>query len=168
MFNTFASEDALARTDRKLIKMRTQDNPYLPPDFIERLQANYDPNLLRAYLDGEFINLTTGTIYDRFDRAKHVITELPSIDNEPLRVGIDFNVTNMSAVIGIRSGNGLVIIDEISGAHDTDALGAEIRRRYPDHRIYGYPDASGGNRSTNAAQTDIQILGDLWHQQPIT
>jgi hypothetical protein len=159
MFNTFASEDALARTDRKLIKMRTQDNPYLPPDFIERLQANYDPNLLRAYLDGEFINLTTGTIYDRFDRAKHVITELPSIDNEPLRVGIDFNVTNMSAVIGIRSGNGLVIIDEISGAHDTDALGAEIRRRYPDHRIYGYPDASGGNRSTNAAQTDIQILG---------
>jgi hypothetical protein len=82
-----------------------------------------------------------------------------NIDNEPLRVGIDFNVTNMSAVIGIRSGNGLVIIDEISGAHDTDALGAEIRRRYPDHRIYGYPDASGGNRSTNAAQTDIQILG---------
>jgi hypothetical protein len=159
MFNTFASEDALARTDRKLIKMRTQDNPYLPPDFIERLQANYDPNLLRAYLDGEFINLTTGTIYDRFDRAKHVITELPDIDDEPLRVGIDFNVTNMSAVIGIRSGNGLVIIDEISGAHDTDALGAEIRRRYPDHRIYGYPDASGGNRSTNAAQTDIQILG---------
>jgi len=48
MFNTFASEDALSRTDRKLIKMRTADNPHLPPDFIERLQANYDPNLLRA------------------------------------------------------------------------------------------------------------------------
>ena len=158
MFNTFASEDAQGRTDRRLIKMRTQDNPYLPADFIERLQANYDPNLLRAYLDGEFINLTTGTVYDRFDRAKHVITELPDISREPLRVGVDFNVGNMSAVIGVRSGKGLAIIDEISGAHDTDALGAEIRRRYPDHRIYGYPDASGGNRSTNASQTDIQIL----------
>jgi hypothetical protein len=158
MFNTFASEDAQGRSDRRLIKMRTQDNPYLPADFIERLQANYDPNLLRAYLDGEFINLTTGTVYDRFDRAKHVITELPDISREPLRVGVDFNVGNMSAVIGVRSGKGLVIIDEISGAHDTDALGAEIRRRYPDHRIYGYPDASGGNRSTNASQTDIQIL----------
>ena len=158
MFNTFASEDAQSRTDRKLIKMRTQDNPYLPPDFIERLQANYDPNLLRAYLDGEFINLTTGTVYDRFDRAKHILAEAPSIDDEPLRVGIDFNIANMSAVIGIRTSNGLVVIDEISGAHDTDALGAEIRRRYPDHRIYGYPDASGGNRSTNAARTDIQIL----------
>jgi hypothetical protein len=158
MFNTFASEDALSRTDRKLIKMRTADNPHLPPDFIERLQANYDPNLLRAYLDGEFINLTTGTVYDRFDRAKHVVMQLPDYSEEPLRIGVDFNIGNMSAVIGIRSGKGLLIIDEISGAHDTDALGAEIRRRYPTHRLYGYPDASGGNRSTNATQTDIQIL----------
>lgn len=158
MYQTFASEDAKKRTDRKLIKMRTEDNPHLPPDFIERLQANYDPGLLLAYLQGEFTNLTTGQIYDRFDRAKHVITELPDISREPLRVGVDFNVGNMSAVIGVRSGKGLAIIDEISGAHDTDALGAEIRRRYPDHRIYGYPDASGGNRSTNASQTDIQIL----------
>lgn len=155
-YKTFKSE---ATADTMLIQARTKDNPYLPEDFISSLIENYPPALIKAYLDGEFVNLTTGTIYNRFDRAKHVITELPNIDDEPLRVGIDFNVTNMSAVIGIRSGNGLVIIDEISGAHDTDALGAEIRRRYPDHRIYGYPDASGGNRSTNAAQTDIQILG---------
>ena len=158
MFNTFASEEAQGRSDRRLIKMRTQDNPYLPPDFIERLQANYDSNLLRAYLDGEFINLTTGTVYDRFDRAKHITAEALDISRDPLRVGVDFNVGNMSAVIGVRTGKGLTIVDEVSGAHDTDALGAEIRRRYPDHRIYGYPDASGGNRSTNASQTDIQIL----------
>lgn len=158
MFNTFASEEAQGRSDRRLIKMRTQDNPYLPPDFIERLQANYDSNLLRAYLDGEFINLTTGTVYDRFDRAKHITTDPIDISRDPLRVGVDFNVGNMSAVIGVRTGKGLTIVDEVSGAHDTDDLGAEIRRRYPDHRIYGYPDASGGNRSTNASQTDIQIL----------
>ena len=158
MWNTFGSEDAKSRTDRHLIKMRSSDNPHLPADFIERLEANYDPNLLKAYLDGEFVNLTTGTVYDRFDRTKHVITELPDLDREPLRIGVDFNVGNMSAIIGIRVGNGLVVIDEISGAHDTDALAQEIQARYPQRRIYIYPDASGGNRSTNAAQTDIQIL----------
>ena len=158
MWNTFGSDDAQQRADRKLIKMRTADNPHLPPDFIERLQANYDPQLLRAYLDGEFVNLTTGQVYDRFDRAKHVITSLPDITREPLRIGVDFNVGNMSAVITVRLGNSLTVIDEISGAHDTDALAQEIKRRYPEHRIYVYPDASGGNRSTNAAQTDIQIL----------
>jgi hypothetical protein len=158
MWTTFGSEDAQTRQDRKLIKMRSVDNPHLPPDFIERLEANYDPTLLKAYLDGEFVNLTTGTVYDRFDRSKHVISKLPDTEREPLRVGVDFNVGNMSAVIGVKLNNSLFVIDEISGAHDTDSLAQQIKARYPDRRIYVYPDASGGNRSTNASQTDIQIL----------
>ena len=158
MWNTFGSDEAKARPDRHLIKMRTADNPHLPPDFIERLEANYDPSLLRAYLDGEFVNLTTGQVYDRFDRTKHVVSELPDTSREPLRVGVDFNVGNMSAVIAIRLGSSLLVIDEIAGAHDTDALAQEIIRRYPNRRMYAYPDASGGNRSTNASQTDINIL----------
>ena len=36
----------------------------------------------------------------------------------------------------------------------------KIKARYPMNKIY-YPDASGGNRSTNASQTDIQILKDM-------
>jgi PBSX family phage terminase large subunit len=158
MWQTFASEDGKGREDRRLIRMRTQDNPYLPPDFIERMQANYDPQLLKAYLDGEFVNLTTGQVYDRFDRAKHVAVQMPDISREPLRIGVDFNVGNMSAVIGIRVGKSLYVVDEISGAHDTDALAQKIKAHYPDHKIYVYPDASGGNQSTNATQTDIAIL----------
>ena len=158
MWKTFGSDDSKARTDRRLIRMRTADNPHLPPDFIERLQANYDPSLLRAYLDGEFVNLTTGQVYDRFDRAKHVFSKLPDISDDPLRIGIDFNVGKMSAVIAIRDAKRLTVVDEVSGAHDTDALAQEIRRRYPTHRVYIYPDASGSSRSTNATQTDIQIL----------
>ena len=158
MWNTFGTEEAQKRPDRKLIRMRSADNPHLPQDFIERLQANYDPSLLQAYLEGQFCNLTTGQVYDRFDRAKHVITDIPNVEDEPLRIGVDFNIGNMSAVIAVRLGNQLLLIDEVSGAHDTDALAQEIRRRFPDRRIYAYPDASGGNRSTNASQTDIQIL----------
>jgi PBSX family phage terminase large subunit len=158
MWQTFASEDGKGREDRRLIRMRTQDNPYLPPDFIERMQANYDPQLLKAYLDGEFVNLTTGQVYDRFDRVKHVAVQMPDISREPLRIGVDFNVGNMSAVIAIRVGKSLYVVDEISGAHDTDALAQKIKAHYPDHKIYVYPDASGGNRSTNATQTDIAIL----------
>ena len=158
MWNTFGTEDAQKRPDRKLIRMRTADNPWLPPDFIERLQANYDPSLLQAYLEGQFCNLTTGQVYDRFDRAKHVITNIPDVSREPLRVGCDFNVGNSNAVIGVRLGEKLLLIDEISGAHDTDAMAQEIQRRADGRTVYIYPDASGGNRSTNASRTDIQIL----------
>jgi len=157
LYNEFGTSDALERPDRKLIKMKTVDNPHLPPDFIERLKANYDPSLLKAYLDGEFVNLNTGQVYDRFDREKHVIKSFDA-DNEPLHVGVDFNIGKMSAVIAVRTPNKLIVIDEISGGHDTDAIGQEIKRRYPQRQLYAYPDASGGNRSTNASRTDIEIL----------
>ena len=158
MWNTFGTEEAKQRKDRKLIRMRTADNPHLPQDFSERLQANYDPSLLKAYLLGEFCNLTTGQVYDRFDRAKHVTTDIPDVSGEPLRIGVDFNIGNMSAVIGVRLGNKLLLIDEISGAHDTDAMAQQIQQRAEGRKVYVYPDASGGNRSTNASRTDIQIL----------
>ena len=159
MWQTFGSDEAAKHSDRRLIRMRTVDNPHLPQDFIERLRANYDPSLLQAYLEGQFCNLTTGQVYDRFDRAKHVsaLSE-QDYENEPLRVGIDFNIGNMSAVIGVRLDNKLYLIDEISGAHDTDALAQAIRQRYSESVVYVYPDASGSARSTNASRTDIQIL----------
>ena len=162
MWNTFGTDEAKQRKDRKLIKMRSYDNPHLPPDFITRLEENYDSGLLQAYLNGEFCNITTGQVYDRFSRDLHVVQEQQpmSIDlqEEPLRIGIDFNVGNMSAVIGVASGDNFFVIDEVSGSHDTDSLAQEIKRRYPSNKIYAYPDASGGNRSTNASKTDIQIL----------
>jgi hypothetical protein len=154
-FETF---DRNAGDDTALIRARTMDNPFLPDGFVDSLMANYPPQLIKSYLEGQWVNLNTGQVYDRFDRAKHVVATVNDFANEPLRVGVDFNVGNMSAVIGVRNGNKLTIVDEISGAHDTDALAQEIKRRYPDHRVYVYPDASGGNRSTNASRTDIQIL----------
>nr|BAR36856.1 phage terminase large subunit [uncultured Mediterranean phage uvMED] len=160
MWNTFGTEDAQKRPDRKLIRMRTADNPWLPPDFIERLQANYDPSLLQAYLEGQFCNLTTGQVYDRFDREKHVIQAAPvNLDNEPRHWGIDFNIGNCNAVCGVRLGNQFLVIDEVK-AHDTDALAAEIKRRsaHLPVPVYVYPDASGANRSTNASKTDCELL----------
>lgn len=154
-FDTF---DRNAGEDTALIRARTMDNPHLPDGFVDSLMANYPPQLIKSYLEGQWVNLNTGQVYDRFDRTKHVVNSLPDLSREPLRVGIDFNIGNTNAVIGVRIGDRAVVIDEVVSAHDTDALAQEIRRRYPDHKIYGYPDASGGNRSTNATRTDIQIL----------
>tara|TARA_R100001015_G_C4635152_1_gene203724 strand:+ start:778 stop:2118 length:1341 start_codon:yes stop_codon:yes gene_type:complete len=158
MYNTFASNDSKNKTDRRLIKMRTYDNPHLPSDFISRLEDNYEAGLLQAYLNGEFCNITTGVVYSRFNRSTHVIEEKPNIDNEPLRIGIDFNIGNTNAVIAVAFGDSMTVFDEITASYDTDSLAKEIKIRYPFNKIYIYPDASGGNRSTNASKTDIQIL----------
>ena len=153
-FDTFKKN---AKSDTKLIQAKTEDNKYLPEGFIESLKANYPEQLIKAYLNGEFVNLTMGAVY-RFDRNIHVTDQLPSYKNEILRCGIDFNIQNTNCVIGVRDGNKLVIIDEITKMHDTDALAKEILRRHPNQKILIYPDASGSNRSTNSSQTDIAIL----------
>ena len=155
-FDTFEKN---AKEDTRLIKAKTSDNPYLPEGFIDSLLENYPPQLIQAYLNGNFCNLTTGQVYDKFDRNIHVLETDPVInEHEPIRVGIDFNIGNMNAVIGIAAANKFIVIDEIAKSHDTDSLAKEIKARYPFNKIYVYPDASGGNRSTNASRTDIQIL----------
>ena len=155
-FDTFEKN---AKDDTRLIKAKTSDNPYLPEGFIDSLLENYPPQLIQAYLNGNFCNLTTGQVYDKFDRNIHVLETDPVInEHEPIRVGIDFNIGNMNAVIGIATANKFIVIDEIAKSHDTDSLAKEIKAKYPFNKIYVYPDASGGNRSTNASKTDIQIL----------
>ena len=160
LFQQFGKPEMQERDDRRLIKMRTADNPHLPKDFIERLQENYDSASLAAYLNGDFVLLNSTQVYDRFDRAKHVIKAAPvNLDNEPRHWGIDFNIGNCNAVCGVRLGQQFLIIDELK-AHDTDAMAAEIKRRcaHVSAPVYVYPDASGANRSTNAARTDIELL----------
>ena len=156
-FETFEKN---AKEDTRLIKAKTSDNPYLPEGFIDSLLENYPPQLIQAYLNGNFTNLTTGAVYSRFDRSKHVIDKLPfPIENEIIKIGIDFNVMNCNAVVCVTAADKLIIIDEITKEQDTDALAKVIVRRYGNNKILVYPDASGANRSTiNASKTDIAIL----------
>lgn len=154
-FETFKKDP---KPDTFLIQAKTEDNKFLPEGFIDSLKANYPEQLIKAYLNGEFVNLNTSSVYDRFDRNIHVADQLLNYENEILRIGLDFNVGNTNCVVGVRDGDRLVIIDEITKMHDTDAISKEILRRYPTQKILVYPDASGGNRSTNASRTDISIL----------
>jgi phage terminase large subunit-like protein len=157
-YQTFGTDAAREGKRRALLRMKTADNAHnLRPGFVDDLLSRYTQEQCRAYLEGIYQNLATGTVYDRFDRAKHV-ADVDDDPEEPLRIGIDFNVGNTNAALAIRSGNALHFIDEISQAHDTDALAQEICARYPGRTLYGYPDASGGNRSTNATKTDLEIL----------
>ncbi len=156
-FETFEKNK---KSDTALIQAKTADNPYLPDTFIPSLYENYPPQLIKAYLLGQWVNLTSGQVYNRFSREHHVINKIPfDIKMETLLCGIDFNVMNCNCVIGVRNGDKLVIIDEISKQKDTDALAQELLRRYPSNRILVYPDASGSARSTiNASKTDLAIL----------
>lgn len=144
-------------SNKKLIRARTYDNPFLPEGYIEGLEEDYTKEELDAYLGGKFVNLTSGNVYRNFNRHKNhsnrVITR-----NEVLHIGMDFNITNMSAVIHVTDGKVLTAVEEITGVYDTAEMANVIRDRYTGHRIVVYPDASGNSRKTSSSTTDHGIL----------
>lgn len=143
----------------RLIQMSTYSNAHnLPKDYIEELYSIYPPNLIDAYIYGKFTNLTQGSVYPTFDRVMNNIL-IRQEHKEPLKIGMDFNVGKMAAIIHVIR-NGLPIaVGEIFKVADTPAMIVAINELYPGHPISIYPDATGQNRkSSDASTSDLKLL----------
>ncbi len=143
----------------QIIKASTYSNAKnLPDDYIPDLLASYPTNLIAAYLDGEFVNLTSGSVYFEYDRKLNGSSETIKV-GEPLHIGMDFNVGKMSAVVFVSREGDPHAVNELTGLLDTPAMIAAIKRKFPNHAIFVYPDASGGARkSNNASVSDLSLL----------
>lgn len=130
----------------------------LPPDYIPSLYSTYSTNLLLAYVDGQFVNLTSGSVYPEFDRNLND-TKAQIVSNEPLHIGMDFNIGNMSAVIHVQRDGEPHGVAEHMKVLDTPEMIALIKKRWEGHPILVYPDSSGRNRkSANASESDLALL----------
>ena len=147
------------RDDRyEIIKAPTYSNPYLPEDYVPNLRATYPEQLIAAYIEGEFVNLKSGTVYNAYNRQANSSHEeiRPS---EPLFIGQDFNVADMSSAIAVKRPDGLHVVSQLVGIYDTPALIETLQDKFPGHKITIYPDASAGSRKTvNASTSDIAML----------
>jgi len=142
-----------------MVQASTYENEeYLPDDYISTLIETYTEELANAYILGQFVNLTSGTVFNRYNRIEHRSHEWIQ-EKEPLRIGMDFNVTNMSAVVYVMRNLEWHAVEELSGIYDTPAMIKTIKEKYPEHHIQVYPDASGGSRKTvDASTSDIALL----------
>lgn len=142
----------------EIIQAATASNPHLPVGYIDSLRDMYPEALLSAYLEGLFVNLTSGTVYSSYNRDKNRSSEEIK-PKEPIYIGMDFNVTNMSAVVYVQRGEVWHAVDELKGIYDTPAMIDTIKSRYDKHHITVYPDASGKSRkSVDASISDIYLL----------
>ena len=154
-----------ASPSKFVVHGRTEDNPYLPQAYIESLKENYDENLLKAYLEGQWVNLQRGMTYGSFDREKHV-QECNYNRSKPIHVGIDFNISPMAACIIQEESDSpqIRVIDEVlltgdgSGDLLTTRVMETIKRKYPNQKYYAYPDATGAARHSSARFSDIDLI----------
>ena len=163
---TMWMKEHLDNPDYLIIRGRTEDNHHLHPDYVPTLRATYPPQLIDAYLNGLFVNMTGLTVYSGFNRD-HSNTDLTINDwqlSTPLHIGMDFNVGRMAAVVGLKGADDskqLFVVDEFFQLQDTPTMIMAIQARYPNRTIIIYPDASGNSRkSVDASKSDIRLLRD--------
>ena len=142
----------------EIIQAPTYSNPFLPEDYVESLRLSYPAELIEAYIEGRFVNLTSGVVYTGYDRDGCRSAETIQ-GNEPLHIGQDFNVNDMASVVFVAREDKWHAVDELKGLRDTPHLIDTLRNRYAGHAIYIYPDASGDSRKTvNASVSDLELL----------
>lgn len=146
--------------NHRYITAPTYSNPFLPEDYVQSLRDQYDANLIEAYIEGEFTNLTSGSVYTAFNRILNHTNETIK-GNEPLYVGMDFNVGRGCSVINVKRDGEPRAVGEIIDTLDTPQTIKILQSEYGAHPITIYPDASSKNRkSQNASQSDLRLLKD--------
>ena len=151
--------------NKLLVHGNTKSNVYLPEGYLKLLEENYDKNLLKAYRDGEFVNLQQGSTYHQFNRDSN-IREVNYDRSKPVRIGIDWNVDPECAVLfqlyeqqpQIRVFDCISLTHSGSGDLLTERMTYEIKSKYPNSEYIAYPDATGHKRGSSAMFSDIDLL----------
>ena len=163
-YRTFVEQEG---KDKRLIRVKTMDNPHLPEDFVPSLERNYPPQLIRAYLEGEFVNLASCALYPDFDRDLNYCDTKPG-PQDTIYIGIDINVGFCATVHMVRRGDEFHVFAE-AVYRDTPAIAHGLFELYSDwfkrDQLLLIPDASAKQRSTAAAsESDLGILKKAGHR----
>jgi hypothetical protein len=136
----------------------TIDGGNVPIAEIEQARKDLDERTFRQEYMGTFETFA-GRIYYSFDRS-HNVQKIDITDRSVIYLGMDFNIDPMTAVIAIRAGDNLYVIDEIRMfSSNTAEIVEEIKSRYPHSKVWVYPDPASRQRKTSAGGfTDLTIL----------
>lgn len=149
--------------DIGIIRGSTRDATALPKEYIENLLKLYTEEQVKAFIDGEFVNLQSGRAVTNFSRdiVENRVEDIEDMKRFPVEFGIDFNVDHLTAEIFLDINGTIRYIDEIKMQIDSNTfeIAAKIREKYPTAR-YCYPDATGSARKTSSTKSDHQILRD--------
>ena len=138
----------------------TIDGGQVKPEEIEAARRDLDERTFRQEFLATF-ETYSGRIYYAFDRQANCQPP-DKIDIATVYIGMDFNIDPMSAVVAVRQGDRLYVIDEIRMfSSNTAEIVDEIKSRYGRSKVFVYPDPAGSARKSSAGGiTDHTILAN--------
>jgi PBSX family phage terminase large subunit len=137
----------------------TIDGGMVAKSEVEQAKQDLDQRTFRQEFEGTFENYA-GSIYYNFHPVESVVQR--QIDwTKPLHIGMDFNVSPMSACVAQIEKEKIYIVDEVViYGSNTDEMCQELKDRYGTRmKIFIYPDPASRQRKTSAGgRTDLSIL----------
>ena len=152
-------QGAHAQDNWRAFQYTTLEGGNVAPEEIESARNELDEKSFRQEYEASFEQYS-GSIYYNWDSSVHIRKQDKEFNkNEILHVAMDFNVSPLVAAISRVNGNEISVIDEISmDGSNTFEMAEELLNRYPNNRIWVYPDASGQARKTSSNTSDHHIL----------
>ena len=137
----------------------TKEGGWVDEEEIQAAKNDLSVSVYRQEYEATWENYT-GLIYASFSREDNVRSNQITEEDKVLHIGIDFNVSPISAVVSTVKNDVIEIVDEIRiFGSNTQELCDEILTRYPNKKIMAYPDPSCVQRRTSAGgKTDLSIL----------
>ena len=151
-------DNALTNKAWRSFSYTTIEGGNVDPEEVEQARLDLSPKVFQQEYEASFVSFS-GVIFPDFGEH-NIATVAKAAPNEMLHIGMDFNVTPGSAVIGRMRLDKLEVFDEcyIDNSNTSEMID-ELRRRYPTNPITVYPDPSGIQRKTSAnGNTDIKLL----------
>lgn len=125
-----------------LMRARTQDNSFLPADYVKNLYAIYNEKERRCLLEGEFISIDSGLVFPDYNKDKNLLdVDLYDCldDNDKVYIGQDFNGFGNNAVAFIVKKGCIIAIKDYEFP-DIRRAPEVFRYDFPTQEIIWIPD----------------------------
>ena len=148
-----------AQDDWSSHQYTTIEGGHVPEEEIEAAKRDLDARRFEQEYEAKFIQNNQIVFYS-FSEDNIVTKPILPEDRTPLHIGMDFNISPMSAIIAQKNKDDIHVFDEIEiWGSNTFEMVKEIKNRYGTQRqMYVYPDASGASRSTNSQGVSDHII----------
>jgi len=124
-----------------LMRGHTRDNTSLSPSYLKDLESLYNENEKEAFLEGKFVNLSTGRVYGDYNGKECAWSEFEPGPDETIFIGQDKNI-GFCWGVSLFKREGKLFIHRTFNFESLGSAPLQMRQAYPTNPIEWFPDAS--------------------------
>lgn len=125
-----------------LMRARTKDNTYLPPDYVKNLYSIYNKKEVACLLEGQFVSIDSGLVFPDYAKDRNMLdVDLFDVleDTDTVYIGQDFNGFGNNAIAFVVKKGCIIAIKDYEFP-DIRRAPEVFRYDFPTQKIIWIPD----------------------------